>query len=228
MIPPFEETFGGKLHYHAYADLLSSRSVGKSWTWCDVRPDAVVGFVPGGSAFNLTAHWGTYLALYALVEGKGAKVHFPGTQSGMNALYNDASSDTIGKLAIWASLNPDKTGGQIFNVADCEKPSSQRERWPRIAGYFGLEGVGPVEGTTEVLTPSEYMEQYKDVLVRKGVKASSVFYGSVLDSNMGSFDKDRHFDMSRTRGVGFTEEVDPNQSWFDAFDRYKAAGMLPV
>jgi nucleoside-diphosphate-sugar epimerase len=227
MIPPIE-IFGGKIHYHAYAELLTEKSKGKSWTWCDVRPDAVVGFVPGGSAFNLTAHWGTYLALYAVVEGKGAKVYFPGTESGMKALYHDASAEMIGKVAIWASLHPEETGGQIFNVADRTEPSSQKERWPKIAKYFGLEGLGPAPSGLKILTPSDYMTKHRDVLLKKGVRISDVFYGAFLDSNMGSFENDRHFDMEKIRGVGFLDEVDPNESWFKAFDRYKEAGMFPI
>ena len=224
---PTVETFGGKLHYHAYADLLTEKSIGKSWTWCDVRPDAVVGFVPGGSAFNLTAHWGTYLAMYAVVEGKGAKVHYPGTEPGMRALYNEASADMIGRLSIWASLHPEISSGQIFNVADRVEPSSQKERWPRIAAYFGLEGIGPPDEGVKVLTPSEYMEKHRDILVKQGVKPSVVFYGAFLDGNFSAFTFDRHLDMARTRAAGFLDEVDPSESWFKAFDRYRAAGMLP-
>jgi len=75
------EPAGSKTWYPASENLLSEQSKGRQWTWCEVRPDAIIGFTPNGSAFNLTAHWATYLSLYAHVEGKGAKVPFPGTEA---------------------------------------------------------------------------------------------------------------------------------------------------
>ena len=61
-----------------------------------------IGFVPNGSAFNLTARWATYLSLYALIEP------FPGTKGAWASLYNEASSDIIAKFSIWAALHPEK------------------------------------------------------------------------------------------------------------------------
>ncbi|KAI9844854.1 MAG: hypothetical protein M1830_007580, partial [Pleopsidium flavum] len=150
---PFKESMGrlpepagNKLFHYALEDVLDEQSKEKNWTWCEIRPDAIVGFVPNGSAFNLTAHWASYLSLYALVEGKGAKVPFPGTESAYTSLFNEASADIIARFSIWAALHPEKTGrGQLFNIADEARPSRMSERWPALAKYFGLEGIGPVD-----------------------------------------------------------------------------------
>lgn len=64
-----------------------------------------IGFIPNGSAFNLTARWAAYLSLYALI-GEDAKVPFPGTKSAWTSLYNEASSDIIAKFSLWAALTP--------------------------------------------------------------------------------------------------------------------------
>lgn len=112
----------------------------------------------------MNAHWATYLSLYALVESKGAKIPFPGTESAYNAVFNEASAEIIARFSIWASLHPEKCGGgNLFNIADQAPPSSMRERWPAIAGYFGLEGVGPSGVSMDVLKPGEYIEKHKRV-----------------------------------------------------------------
>ncbi|KAL8693587.1 MAG: hypothetical protein Q9218_001629 [Villophora microphyllina] len=230
---PYAESMGplpdgahDSINYPGMREALTRASAGKQWTWCDIRPDAVIGFVPNGSAFNLTAHWANYLSLYTLVENKGAKVPFPGTPKAYNSLYNEASADIIAKGSIWAALHPEKTSGQIFNIADQAKPESMKERWPELAAYFGLEGVGPEEGN-HALKPSEYIAKHSTVLEEAGVESSPVFKGEFLDSYGYYLDFDRHMSLEKLRKAGFAEEIDPNQSWFRAFDRYKKAGMLP-
>jgi hypothetical protein len=227
MVPPPSEFEGGKLHYDVFRELLAERSEGKQWTWCDIRPDAIIGFAPSGSAFNLVAHWATYLALYSIVEGNGARVPFPGVEAGYKALYNDVSSDMIGKLSIWASLHPDRTSSEIFNVADRALPSSMEERWPKIAAYFGLEGVAPLDDNTMLLMPTEYIKKHRDILDKRCANANEVFYGDILDRNLNAFTFNRHLILDKARNIGFLEETDPNASWFEAFERYKAGGMLP-
>ena len=98
------------------------------------------------------------------------------------------------------------------------------ERWPAIANYFGLEGTGPLEDMEGVLKPGEYIEMHKGLL---DGKASRVFKAEALDEYGYHFTFDRHMSLEKVRGVGFEEEIDPNASWFKAFDRLRAAGMIP-
>lgn len=37
------------LRYYALEELLAEKSDGKSWTWCEVRPDAIVSHAIGSS-----------------------------------------------------------------------------------------------------------------------------------------------------------------------------------
>ncbi|KAJ7775665.1 hypothetical protein DFH07DRAFT_87802 [Mycena maculata] len=215
-------------YYYAFEDILTERSKGKNWTWCEVRPDAIVGFTPNGSTYNLPAHWATYLALYRAIEGEGASVPYPGTRMGYDSKFNDASSEIIAKLAIWASLNPEKSGGgQLFNIADRAEPSSMRERWPALATHFGLVGVGPPSADAVVLKPGEYVLKHQDVLKAKCKKPNDVFGAAFLDRYGYFLTFDRQLSLDKIRAVGFHEELDPLQSWIKAFERFKRAGMVP-
>ena len=101
------------------------------------------------------------------------------------------------------------------------------ERWPAIANYFGLEGVGP-DGKHVPMKPGAYIEKHQRVLDEWGGQSSRVFGAEALDGYGYHFDFDRHLKLEKVRSVGFGERVEPNGSWFRAFDRLKAAGMIPA
>ncbi|KAJ7733330.1 hypothetical protein B0H16DRAFT_1426787 [Mycena metata] len=231
--PPYKESMGrlpppDTNFYYAFEDILAERSKGKTWTWCQVRPDAIVGFSPNGSTYSLPAHWATYLSLYRVVEGEGASVPYLGNEQGYNARFTDASSEIIAKFAIWASLHPEKAGGgQLFNIADRSEPSTMRERWSALTAFFGLVGVGPPPPDSSVLKPSEYARKHRDLLEAKCKKPNNVFGAAFLDGYGYHFTSDRQLSLEKIRAVGFLEEVDPIESWLKAFTRFKRAGMVP-
>ena len=164
--------------------------------------------------------------MYALVEGKGAKVPFPGTDKAYHSLFNDASAYIIAILSIWASFHRGKTHRQLFNIADEARPSSMAERWPVLASYFGLQGTGPTDDPN-LLKPGEYMKKHKHLLEEHGMKNNEVFRADFLDAYGYHFTFDRHLSLEKARLAGFSEEIDPNTSWFKAFDQFKQAGMIP-
>ncbi|KAH9218272.1 hypothetical protein DL95DRAFT_434371 [Leptodontidium sp. 2 PMI_412] len=202
--------------YASFQAHLTTASADHSWTWCEVHPDAIIGFVPNGRTFNLAAHWATYLSAYLLIEGKGAQVPYPGTTKGYESRFNDASSSIIGRLAIYTSLHPEKCGGgQLFNIADRERPSNTAERWPMICDYFGLVGVPPLHEGKGALLPGEYLQAHKEELEERGFNGVSVWKGDFLDTYGFYCDFDRQLSLARIREVGFLEERDPHESWVE-------------
>ncbi|KAL2062461.1 hypothetical protein VTL71DRAFT_6727 [Oculimacula yallundae] len=214
--------------YALFQEHLTTASANRSWTWCEVRPDAIIGFVPNGSTFNLAAHWATYLSAYLLLEGKGAKLPYPGSTAGFEAKFNDASASIVGRLSIYASLHPETCGGgRLFNIADQERPSSMAERWPLICEHFGLVGVPSVDEGRGALLPGEYLQANKDVLEKKGFKGVDVWKGDFLDTYGFYCNFDRQLSLAKIREIGFLEERDPHRSWVESFERFKTAGMIP-
>lgn len=114
-------------------------------------------------------------------------------------------------------------------MADTARPSSKIERWPAIAAYFGLEGVGPVENDPNVLKPGAYIKKHQHVLeeAQHGNKSTLVFKPDFLDAYGYRLNFDRQMSLDKARSAGFTEEVDPISSWFKTFDRFKKASMVP-
>ncbi|KAJ8122916.1 hypothetical protein ONZ43_g1009 [Nemania bipapillata] len=188
--PDYAETVA----YPAYRELLKTASEGRKWTWCEVCPDAIIGFTPNGSQFSLALHWAQYLSLYAHNHGvrpssqqagkASIEVPFPGNVAGANSLFSPVSATKVARFMIYASLHPNECGdGQLFNIADHEMPCTYGDIWPRLANWFGLVGVGPPEDSQgqinslkvgelpegeRHLTPGEYISKHRDIFTQRG------------------------------------------------------------
>ncbi|KAI3334426.1 hypothetical protein F4824DRAFT_490177 [Ustulina deusta] len=242
--------------YPAYRSLLSAASEGRNWTWCEVCPDAIIGFTPNGSQFSLALHWAQYLSLYAHNHGVGPsaqqpgnstiEVPFPGSAAGANALFSPVSATKIARFMIHASLHPDMCGGgQLFNISDHEVPCTYGELWPRLTNWFGLVGgsplsdpqtkitslaVGEIPRGTRHLTPGEYIEKHKEIFTQYGRSKAvqgGVGAGSVqLDSVGYWLTFDRQLSLEKLRKVGFEGNSDSVQSWVDSFQMFRKAGLI--
>ena len=184
--------------YASFQSYLTTAIANLSWTWAEVPPDAIIGFVPNGSTFNLAAHWATYLSAYALIEGPGSKVPYPETTAGYESLFNDASASIIGRLTIYVCLPPETCGGgKLFNIADQEQPTIMKERWPNICEYFGLVGVRPLGEGKGALLPGEYLQANKEKLEEKRLKGVDVWKGDFLDTYGFYCDFDRQLGLKK-------------------------------
>nr|POF17664.1 short chain dehydrogenase sirr [Quercus suber] len=215
--------------YYAWGNELTQASAGRSWSWCHIVPDAIVGIAPSGSTFALPIFWATWLSLYALKEGIGAQVEFPGNQTSFKATFNAASATQLSHAMVWAALNPERSGGgHIFNVADSDEPSTMEEMWPQIAAYFRLEGKGPPEDLQRFVMPSEYVQQHGHLLQEGGYDMANIAKASWLDAYGTMFTYDRLLSLEKIRKAGFTEVHDKFNGWVKVWDQMKDAGMIPV
>lgn len=155
-LPPIPEPALSELFYYNQIDCLKRISKGKNWNWCEVRPDNIIGFVPNNNAYCLAQTLALYLSLYRAVEGEGTKVPFPGTEKSWLNRYNESPQDMVAHFSIYASLHPEKTASQSFNVGGQE--DNWKGKWPVICDYFGLEGTGPEENSPQ---PGAYIAAHR-------------------------------------------------------------------
>jgi hypothetical protein len=236
-LPRIPEPYASEMFYYSQTDFLARLSKGKTWTWCEVIPDVVIGFVPNNNIYCLAQHLGLYLSLYRQINSEGAKVTFPGNTKSWKILCNDSSQDLLARFSIHASLNPSTCGqGQRFNVSDNSKPSTWSAKWSIICQYFGLKGVGPPESGSGP-QPGDYVAQHVDewkvMEKEKGLVAGRVgndrSYGGFPFFIMSMFDFDRHLDMTKCHKAwgDQKEEIDTKTAWWTAFDRFREANIIP-
>ncbi|KAL5046731.1 hypothetical protein BDW71DRAFT_214506 [Aspergillus fruticulosus] len=220
-LPAIPEPFKSRLFYYPQVELLKQLSAGKTWKWCDVIPDIVVGFVPNNNAYCLAQWLAIYLSLYREINGPGAEVVFPGTKS-WTIKSNDSNQDIIGRFAVYASLHPEWSAGERYNVAD-------NAQWSTWSGVAPIDGPGP--------DPSAYIQENKEkwfqMEKKYGLKGGRVGNDKSLTivSNflMNQFDFDRQVDLTKMHAAwgGAKEETDVQGAWHIAFDRFRAANIIP-
>lgn len=234
-LPRIPEPFASQMFYYNQLDLLRSLSAGKPWTFCDVIPDVIVGFVPNDNVYCLAQWLALYLTLYREINGEGASVVFPGTTASWSIKSNDTSQDVLARFAIYASLHPAVSAGESFNVADAAQPSSWSSKWPIICEYFGLKGVPPTEGPGP--DPAEYLavhwdrwlEVQREYNLRAGRAGDCRSFGGYPHFIMSMFNFDRQLDLGKTHrawGRG-AEGADTRKTWYTAFDRFRSARIIP-
>lgn len=197
------------------------------------------------------------MSLYAYNNGIGqhtqtkqdtVEIPFPGNAASSKSLSTPVSSKIVARFMIFASLHPETCGdGRLFNIADNEKPCTFGEIWPRLAGWFGLTGVGPVENSpaqdnsstfkvgelpesTPHLTPGEYIAQNKGIFTQNGrekaVRGGVGAGNRQLDSVGYWLTFDRQMSLKRLRETGFDEERDPAQGWLESFAMFREARLI--
>ncbi|KAK5130066.1 hypothetical protein LTR08_002499 [Meristemomyces frigidus] len=235
--PPLSETlpripgpYAQNIFYYDQCDIMKRASEGKYWTYCEIRPDAIVGFVPQNNGMNIAQAVGIFLSLWREVEGEGSEVRFPGNNDAWTALHTDTSQDILARFHIYASLHPVQTTGRAFNVVD-GPPERWQEVWPEICAYFGLKGLAP-ESTGEPFSAQQWMESHRDLwqswVARKGLKEGA------LEATSWKFMQDvigipfrRDYDSTASREIGFTEQRPHAEGYKMAFDEMRGAMIIP-
>jgi hypothetical protein len=181
--PRLKAPYHDMLFYHPQLDWIADYAKNKKWSWCDTRPDIIIGFVPNQNFYSLATVLGIFLALYANVEGKGTKCPFPGTSKSWVAKSNDSSSDMIARQTLHLSLNlPGDQKGQGFNVADAKQPETWSSKWPQLCAYFGLEGTGPPKDGETGLEVRKYINDHLDAW--KKLESEQSLKKGVADSDL--------------------------------------------
>jgi hypothetical protein len=232
-LPRLKPPYHDLLFYHPQLDWIIEFAKGKSWNWCDTRPDIIIGFVPNQNFYSLGTVLGIYLALFREVQGHGAECPFPGTSKSWVAKSNDSSSDMIARQSLHLSLTlPKDRKGEGFNIADARHAESWSTKWPQLCAYFGLKGNGPSNSAIEV---REYIRAHFDTWkamekqhgLRNGIADSDLMFHGFEYFLLTQFDFDRQYDMTKMYKTGFEEERSVMQAWGSVFDRMKAAKIIP-
>ena len=200
-----------------------------------MRPDAIIGFVPNGNFINIATIIARYFSLVREVEGKGATVPFPGPEYSWKLLNHDTSQDILARFAIHASLHPEETTGQHYNIANNPTPGSWETKWPLVTEYFGLKGVGPVERDHPLMDPVAYVEKhagrFAEIQEKYGLESEVQERPPIQLSYeaLGALKRDRTLSLAKAHALWGerTETGDVKSAWWTALERMKAARQIP-
>lgn len=232
-LPRLKPPYSDQLFYHAQLDWLTEYSKDKAWSWCETRPDIVVGFAPNHAAYSLAASLGIYFSLWRMINGKDSSVPFPGNDKSWRAKFNEGGSDMMAKQTIFLSLHPEICGkGEAFNIASSPDWETWETRWPKLCNYFHLKGEPPTADKKEVRAYiTENMETWrrieKEYNLRTDIASSETTIPGFEVLHLDLADFDRQYDLGKIHNAGFTERYDTMQTWGTTWDRMRKARMIP-
>jgi hypothetical protein len=183
---------------------------------------------------NLAQALGLFLSFFASREGPGTSVPYPGPQSAYTAPHTDVSQSLLARFHLYASLHPDLTAGQAFNVGDEPAGVTWAALWPRISAYFGLVGTEPInDARQETFSIDRYMRTHRAEWaawvskhnLKEGALEGTDFTFLTLMLGMTVFG--REYDLGKAKGIGFTETRDTVDGYLEAFELMRAARIIP-
>lgn len=183
---------------------------------------------------NLAQALGLFFSFFASREGPGASVAYPGPQSAYTALHTDVSQSLLARFHIYASLHPDLTASQAFNIGDEQAGVTWAAIWPRISTYFGLVGTGPInDAPEESFNIDRYMQTHRAEWaawvakhnLKEGALEGTDFTFLTMMLGMAVFG--REYDLGKAQEIGFTETRDTVDGYLEAFELMRAARIIP-
>ncbi|RAK71282.1 SDR family oxidoreductase [Aspergillus fijiensis CBS 313.89] len=224
--PRIPSPWGDEIFYYAQVDLVKEANKGKSWKWCEVRPDQIVGHVPIPTSMTYVEPLALYLMLYRYVNGPGATPVYPGSYANYVHSHTPSSQDIIARSELYLSLEkPEQAHGQAFNTADNATPAPFSIVWPKMCEYFGVTAQAPipeVKGWTDtdkwwIAHQEDYKKMCEEYELRpREIPAATWIF---LAAGMSFLARDRDLSLDKIRSVGFTEEYPVGDGYFRVFDR---------
>jgi hypothetical protein len=229
-MPRAPEPYASAIFYYAQIDKIAALSEGKAWGWTDIRPDAVIGFVPNCNAMDFAGGLAIWLSMYRWVEGEGAQVVFPENEFVWTAKHTDTSQMILGRSYLYAAVSG-KTDGRAVNVGDGTSVHKDGV-WAEICAWFGLKGVGPRDGVVtgeawvmEQRSKWAAFENENGLEDRKVEKAAAgLWFMSMI---LVQAAMERHYDLGISEELDFPQSTDTAAGYCVAFERMRKAKQIP-
>jgi nucleoside-diphosphate-sugar epimerase len=208
--------------YYAQEDFLRAESVGKSWTWTAIRPEAVIG--PAiANPYNLLM----VIAVYALIsKALGLPLVFPGTEQTYNVLYQYTDARILARATQWACETPE-CGGEIFNITN-----GDYFRWSRmfetIARFFDMP-LGTPQPFDMELMMADKAPVWDALVKRHNLKPHA--YDAIAAWHFGDFIFKTPYDnitsTIKARRFGFHDCLDSEDTMVQQLAELQRLGIIP-
>ncbi|MGI4829241.1 MAG: SDR family oxidoreductase [Janthinobacterium lividum] len=224
---PFREEQGRldvENFYYAQEDEVFAAAARRGFGWSVHRPHTIIGYAVG-NAMNM----GVTLAVYASIcRETGRPFVFPGSATQWNSLTDMTDARLLAKQLQWAATTP-AARDQAFNIVNGDV-FRWKWMWERIAGWFGLEPA-PFSGEASPLERqmTEDAPLWREIAGRHGlveVELHKLISAWHTDADLGR-PIEVVTDMRKSRKLGFLDYQSTDDSFFELFERLRAAKLIP-
>jgi nucleoside-diphosphate-sugar epimerase len=227
MVTPFREEMPRLPYqnfYYDQEDEVFAAAEKQGFTWSVHRPHTLIGYTVGNQ-MNMAATLGAYAAI---CKETGKPFVFPGSPQQYEAAVDITDGRIIAKQLLWAAKSK-SARNQAFNIANGEV-FRWSWLWPKLAEYWGVPAA-PYPGHAQPLEKQMAgMEEVWDKIVAKhGLQKNplnTVASWWHSDADLGRVIENFN-DMTKSRDAGFTAYQNSVKSFTDAWDKFRAAKILP-
>ncbi|KAL4908855.1 hypothetical protein BDW74DRAFT_73698 [Aspergillus multicolor] len=232
--PRIPSPWSDEIFYYAQVDLVKEANKGKSWKWCEVRPDQIVGHVPIPTSMTYVEPLALYLMLFRYVNGPDSTVVFPGPYTNYTHTYTSSSQDIIARSELYLSIEkPDQAHGEAFNTADSATPDPWTIVWPMICEYFGLRGQGAApedKGWKDIdKWWVAHQDEYKKMCEEYGLRPREIPQETwtFMAAGFSFLGRNREMSLEKIHSLGFTEEYPAAHGYLKVFERLEKEEIIP-
>ena len=210
--------------YYDQEDELWAAAARQGFSWSVHRAHTVIGHAVG-NAMNM----GLTLAVQASIcQELNRPFIFPGSETQWNSLTDMTDSGLLAEHMVWAAT-AESAGDQAYNIVNGDV-FRWRWMWPRLAAYFGVEGVGFEKEPRPLEEQMRGMEAvWADMASGHGLVEPDLARVSSWWHTDGDLGRNIEVlaDMSRSRLAGFTGYRRTLDSFTGLFDRLRADRLIP-
>ena len=227
MVTPFREEqprLPYQNFYYDQEDELYAAAEQQGFGWSVHRPHTLIGYTVGNQ-MNMAATLGTYAAI---CKETGRPFVFPGSPQQYEAVVDITDGRIIAKHLLWAATKPGARNN-AFNIVNGEV-FRWNWMWPKLAAHLGVTAAEYPGHAQPLEKQMEGLDHVWDKIVEKhglqknALDAVASWWHS--DADLGRV-IENFTDMTKSRDMGFTAYQNSVRSFTDAFDRLRAAKVLP-
>lgn len=210
--------------YYDQEDEVFAAAGRQGFGWSVHRPHTLIGYAVGNQ-MNMAATLGAYAAI---CRETGRPFVFPGSPQQYEAPVDITDGRIIAKHLLWAATEP-AARNQAFNIVNGEV-FRWSWLWPKLAAHLGVPAADYPGHAQPLEQQMAGMEPVWDAIVaRHGLEKNplnTVASWWHSDADLGRV-IENFTDMTKSRDMGFAAYQNSLRSFTDAFDRFRAAKVLP-
>jgi nucleoside-diphosphate-sugar epimerase len=210
--------------YYDQEDEVFAAAERQGFGWSVHRPHTLIGYAVGNQ-MNMAATLGAYAAI---CRETGRPFVFPGSPQQYEAPVDITDGRIIAKHLLWAATEP-AARNNAFNIVNGEV-FRWSWLWPKLAAHLGVPAADYPGHAQPLEQQMAGMEIVWDAIVAKhGLQKNplnTVASWWHSDADLGRV-IENFTDMTKSRDMGFTAYQNSARSFTDAFDRFRAAKVLP-
>jgi nucleoside-diphosphate-sugar epimerase len=210
--------------YYDQEDEVFAAAERQGFGWSVHRPHTLIGYAVGNQ-MNMAATLGAYAAI---CWETGRPFVFPGSPQQYEAPVDITDGRIIAKHLLWAATEP-AARNNAFNIVNGEV-FRWSWLWPKLAAHLGVPAADYPGHAQPLEQQMAGMEIVWDAIVAKhGLQKNplnTVASWWHSDADLGRV-IENFTDMTKSRDMGFTAYQNSARSFTDAFDRFRAAKVLP-